>query len=117
MEFDQLKLKAIIKSALDDMLDTKLVSLLDMKLEPLQTSMNFINKEFQDTKKKIALLEESHAVLVKENQFLKQESSRMVNALNQMKSAFDDQVQYIRWDCLEIRGTPTSAHEDANKIV
>lgn len=93
MELDQLKLKAIIKSALDDMLDTKLASLLDKKLEPLQTSMNFINKEFEDTKKKIASLEESNAVLVKENQFLKQESSRMVNALNQMKSAFDDQEQ------------------------
>lgn len=99
------------------MLETKLASLLDKKLEPLQSSMNFINKEFEATKEKIAALEESNAVLVKENQFLKQESSRMVNALNQMKSAFDDQEQYIRRDCLEIRGIPITAHEDINEIV
>ena len=41
----------------------------------------------------------------------------MVNALKQMKSAFDDQEQYIRGDCLEIQGIPTSAHENTNEIV
>lgn len=62
--------------------------------------MNFINKEFEDMKKKISTLEERNSDLVKENNFLKQESSRMANKMNQLKTAFDDQDQYIRRDCL-----------------
>jgi len=50
-------------------------------------------------------------------QFLRQESSRVSNALNQMKAALDEQEQYIRRDCLEIRGVPTSSSEDTNEIV
>ena len=33
----------------------------------------------------------------------------MANAMNQMKAEFDDQEQYIRRDCLEIRWIPMSA--------
>ena len=62
---------SIIRSALDDMLETKLASLLDKKLEPLHSSTHFINKEFENMKKKFTALEESNVVLVKENQFLK----------------------------------------------
>jgi len=35
MDIDQATLKAVMKSAVDDMFDTKLASLLDTKLEPL----------------------------------------------------------------------------------
>ena len=117
MDCDQSKLKDIVKSALDELLETKLASLLDKKLEPLHASMNFINKEFEDMKKKISALEERNSDLVKENNFLKQESSRMANKMNQMKTAFDDQDQYIRRDCLEIRGIPVSAQEDTNELI
>ena len=68
-------------------------------------------------KKKISTLEERNAVLIKENNSLKQESSRMANAMNQMKAEFDDQEQYIRRDCLEIRWIPMSAKEDTNQII
>ena len=46
-------------------------------------------------KKKISTLEERNAVLIKENNFLKQESSRTANSMNQIKAEFDDQEQYI----------------------
>lgn len=65
-------------------------------------------------KKKISTLEERNAVFLN---FLKQESSRMANAMNEMKAEFDDQEQYIRRDCLEIRGIPMSAKEDTNQII
>lgn len=110
-------LKAAIKLALDDMFDTKLASLLDTKLEPLRSSMDFILNGFDEMKKKIAALENTNAELAKENQFLRQENSCVLNALNQMKSAHDEQEQYIRHDCLEIRGVPTSSGEDTNEIV
>ena len=68
-------------------------------------------------KKNISTLEERNAVLINKNNFLKQESSRMANAMNQMKAEFDDQEQYIRRDCLEIRWIPMSAKDDTNQII
>ena len=68
-------------------------------------------------KKNISTLEKRNAVLIKKNNFLKQESSRMANAMNQMKAEFDDQEQYIRRDCLEIRWIPMSAKDDTNQII
>ena len=37
--------------------------------------------------------------------------------MNQMKAEFDDQEQYIRRDCLEIRWIPMSAKDDTNQII
>ena len=68
-------------------------------------------------KKNISTLEERNVVLIKKNNFLKQESSRMANAMNQMKAEFDDQEQYIRRDCLEIRWIPMSAKLLLKKII
>ena len=109
---EQATLKAAIKSALDDMFDTKLALLLDTKLEPLRSSMDFISNGFDEMKKKIAALENANADLAKENHFLRQENSRVSNALNQMKAAHDEQEQYIRRDYLEIRGVPSSSGEN-----
>ena len=95
MAIEQAALKAAIKSALDDMFGTKLALLLDMRLEPLRSSMDFISNGFDEMKKKIAALENTNAELAKENQFLRQENSRVSNALNQMKSAYDEQEQIV----------------------
>jgi len=95
MAIDQAKLKDAIKSALYDMFDTKLASLLDIKIGPLRTSMDFISKSFDDMNKKIAALEKTNVELAKENQFLRQESSRVSNALNQMKTALDFQAMLL----------------------
>ena len=110
-------LKAAIKSALDGMFDTKLALLLDTKLEPLRSSMDFISNGFDEMKNKIAALENTNAELAKKNQFLRQENSRVSNAFNQMKSACDEQEQYIRRDCLQMRGNPSSSGEVTNEIV
>ena len=67
MDCDQSKLKDIVKSALDELLETELA--------PLHASMNFINKEFEDMKKKISALEERNSDLVKENNFQARELS------------------------------------------
>ena len=117
MVIEQVALKAAIKSALDDMFDTKLSSLLDSKLEPLRSSMDCISNGFDEMKKKIAALENTNAELAKKSQFLRQENSRVSNALNQMKSAHDEEEQYIRRDCLDVRGVPTSSGKDTNEIV
>ena len=95
MAIKQAALKAAIKSALDDMFDIKLALLLDTKLEPLRSSMDFISNGFDEMKRKIAALENTNTELAKENQFLKRENSRVSNALNQMKSAYDEQEQIV----------------------
>jgi len=69
MAIEQVALKAAIKMALDDMFDTKLASLLDTKLEPLRSSMDFILNGFDEMKKKIAALENANAELAKEISF------------------------------------------------
>lgn len=117
MAIEQAALKAAIQSALDDMFYTKLALLLDTKLEPLRSSMDLISNGFDEMKKKITPLETTNAELAKENQFLRRENSRVSNALNQMKSAHDEQERYIRRDCLEIRGVPTSSGKYTNEIV
>ena len=117
MAIEQAALKAAIKSALDDMFDTKLALLLDTKLEPLRSSMDFISNGFDEMKNKIAALENTNAELAQEHQFLRQEKSRVSNAFNQMKSACDEQEQYIRRDCLQMKGNPSSSGEVTNEIV
>ena len=57
--------------------------------------MDFISNGFDEMKKKIAALENTNAELAKENQFLRQENSRVSNALNQMKSAYDERRQIV----------------------
>ena len=88
MAIEQAALKAAIKSALDDMFDTKLALLLEMKLEPLTSAIDFMSNGFDEMKKKIAALENTNA---KENQFLRQENSRVSNAVSQMKSAYEQE--------------------------
>jgi len=56
---------------------------LDTKLEPLRSSMDFISNGFDEMKKKIAALENANANLAMENQFLRQENSRVSNALTE----------------------------------
>lgn len=67
MAIEQAALKAAIQSALDDIFYTKHALLLDTKLEPLQSSMNFISNGFDEMKKKITALENTNAELAKEN--------------------------------------------------
>ncbi len=78
---------------------------------------NFISKSFDDMKKKIAAVEKTNVKLAKENMFLRQESSHVSNDLNQMKTALDKQEQYIRRDCLEIKGVPTSLVKTQMKLL
>ena len=68
-------------------------------------------------KKNISTLEERNAVLINKNNFLKQESSRMANAMNQMKAEFDDQEQYIRRDCWRYDGFPCQRNYYLKKII
>ena len=88
MAIDQAKLKDAIKSALDDMFDTKLALLLDIKLGPLRTSMDFISKSFDGMNKKIAALEKTNVELAKENHLTNKNSIKARLPGNQRSSHF-----------------------------
>ena len=79
--------------------------------------MDFISKSFEDMKKKIAAFEKTNVELAKENHFLRQQKLPCIKCSQPNEIGFDEQEQYIRLDCLEIRGVPTSFHGDTNEIV
>lgn len=129
MAINQSDLKAVVKTSLDEILETKLASLrdeifetkfaslLDQKLNPLITSLNFISDGFDEMREKIGGLEKSNKELVKENQILKQEMARLSNSITQIKMEVDEQEQYTRRECLELKGIPVTAEENTDEIV
>ena len=101
-----------IRNILEEVLEAKL----DKKLNPIIESIEFISKEYDEFKRKIQLLEETNKTVVKENEHLKQQVAGLHNEIDQMKNNADDQEQYFRRECLEIRGVPVTEQEDTNNI-
>jgi hypothetical protein len=52
-----------------------------------------------------------------ENQRLISQDNQSVNQLNQFKEDVNEIEQYIRRDCLEIRGVPVLDDEDTGELV
>ena len=55
--------------------------------------------------------------LAQENGRLRSDSAKMKKDLSDLRSAIDEQAQYTRRDCLEIRGVPVTTGKDTNIIV
>ena len=62
-------------------------------------------------------MEEQAKTLAQENGRLRSDSSKMKKEISDLRSAIDEQAQYTRRDCLEIRGVPVTTGEDTNVIV
>ena len=118
MEQEKTKMEAMLRSILDEILESKLTailsSILDAKLKTYEESMNFYNKKFETMKGK---MEEQAKTLAQENGHLRSDSAKMKKEISDLRSALDEQAQYTRCDCLEIRGVPVTTGEDTNVIV
>ena len=86
--------------------------------------MKFLNTSFEEIKAKVGNLENRLDDVVKENKFLKQESSRLskentnlVNLTNNLSRDLNDIQQYLRRDCCEITGLPVVHGENTNDLV
>ena len=55
--------------------------------------------------------------LTQECDRLRSDSAKMKKEISDLRSAIDDQAQYMRCECLEIRGVPVTSGEDTNEIV
>ena len=100
-----------IRNILDEVFEAQL----DKNLNPIE-SIEFISKEYEGSKHKIQLLEETNKTVTKENEHLKQRVAGLHNKIDQMKNNADDQEKYVRWECLKIRGVPVTEQEDTNNI-
>ena len=109
MDSNQDKLKEMLKEILDEKLEEKLA--------PLIQSIEFMSGKFDELKIKTSELEESSKILRKENEHLQQEFANLKNELKQQAIVIDNQEQYSRRECLEIRGTPVTPNENTSEIV
>ena len=117
MEPNQGEFKDLLTSALDEILDSKLAAIFDVKLVPIIKSLDFISNGFDELTRKVTKLEESNKTLENENRSLKNQTADLWKEVNQFKTAMDEQEQYSRRECLEIRGIPTAIGEDTDEII
>ena len=62
-------------------------------------------------------LEKQAKALADKNVRLRSDSAKMKKEICNLRSAIDEQAQYTRCKCLEIRGVPVTSGEDTNDIV
>jgi len=121
MDQDKSKMETMLRSILDEILEFKLTailsSILDAKLRTYEESMSFFNTSFESMKDKINGLEKQTNTLTRENERLRSDSANLRKEIGDLKSALEEQAQYTRRECLEIRGVPALQGEDTNEIV
>lgn len=79
--------------------------------------MTFFNTSFETMKVKMENLEKKTKTLAQENDRLRSDSAKITKEISDLRSAIDDQAQYTRRECLEIRGVPVTSGGDTNEIV
>ena len=78
--------------------------------------MTFFNTSFETMKVKMDNLEKETKTKAQQNDRLKSDSAKMTTEGSDLRSAIDNQAQYTRRECLEIRGVPVTSGEDTNEI-
>ena len=114
------KMEAMLRSISDEILESKLTailsSILDAKFKTYEESMTFFNTNFETMKAKTDGLENHTKALADENIHLRSDSPKMKKEISDLRSAIDEQAQYMRRKCLEIRGVPVTSGDDTNEI-
>ena len=109
MVLDELAIRRIINEIFDEKLE-RLIA-------PIIQSLDFIGKEYEDLKNKVIIMEETNKNLDQKNSSLPRQVAGLTNELRQCKNKQDEQEQYIRRECAEIRGVPARRGENTNEIV
>ena len=82
-----------------------------------EEAMTFFNTSFETVKVKMDSLEKQTKTLAQENNRLRSDSAKMNKEISDLGSSINDQAQYPRRECLEIRGISGTAGENTNEIV
>ena len=95
----------------------ELEKILKSKIEPIERSLNFTSEEYHGILDRVAILEETNKSLLLENGALKSQLNSVVGKINENTALLDEQEQYIRRECVEIKGIPARRDEVTNDIV
>jgi len=79
--------------------------------------MTFLNISFETMKVKMDSPEKQMKNLAQENDRLRSDSAKMNKEISDLRSSIDEQAQYTRRECLEIRGVPMTSGEDTDELV
>ena len=91
--------------------------IIERKIAPLEQSLQFFEAKYESLIKKVTVLEKENQNLNLENNALKSQVNTIANACKQLEAQLDEQEQYSRRECLEIKGIPVDRNEDTNEIV
>jgi predicted nuclease with TOPRIM domain len=87
------------------------------KLDEVIHSMDFLSSQYDVIQQKFTKFEELSKETNKENQRLKNEVSRLAIKVQEQRDIANDLEQYIRHDCLEIKGIPQREGENTDSLV
>ena len=87
------------------------------KIDELERSVSFMSNKYDDLGKKFEALELQNKYIIDDHTRFRCNINNITNELEQIKQDLDDMEQYIRRECLEIRGIPLAKDEDTNQIV
>lgn len=113
----------ITQSELESMLDKKLnplntrISELSKIVEDVLRNVTFISAQYDSIVKRLDSMEQERNKLAIENKSLKAEVLKSSNEICELKDAINKLEQYSRRDCLEVRGIPQEAEEDTTKVI
>ena len=88
-----------------------------MKLEPIESSLNFKDDEHRKLLERVVKLERTVKALELENNALKAQLNTTISNVKTNEVLLDEQEQYMRRDCVEIKGIPISRDENTNEVV
>lgn len=94
---------------LEEILEEKLreaIQPLSKQIEDAMQSVNALNIKYDQIVKTLKDLDEAKDKLIVENASLKAETLKSSNEVKFLKKSLNDLEQYMRRDCLEIRGIP-----------
>ncbi|KAL9952153.1 hypothetical protein ACROYT_G039366 [Oculina patagonica] len=95
----------------------ELEKIIRLKLEPIENSLNFKDDEHRKLLERVANLEKTVKTLELENNALKAQLNTTISKVKENVALLDEQEQYMRRECVEIKGIPTSRDENTNEVV
>lgn len=92
------------------------------KIDSIESNVSFVSAKYDNLLKDLESLKSSRENTKSPNmkddiQELTNRVNNSINQIEQLKQDLDDHEQYIRRECLEIRGIPLGLNEDTNEIV
>ena len=95
----------------------ELEKILRLKLEPIENSLNFKDDEQRKLLERVVNLKRTVKTLELENNALKAQLNTTISKVKENIVLLDEQEQYMRRECVEIKGIPVSRDENTNEVV